>query len=1138
MKIITSNCASGAYLGVLKQLKNNLDGSSKNVVIAPDRFTASVERGLISSLGIESTFGIEVMSFTRLADRLVGKEIKKCLTPEGSVMLIGKVISDNRDKLCYYGKVAMTEGFASELYAALTAVRNSGITSEKLIEASKGANASLKAKAHDIALIYDGYLAALEGKHSDSSTRLCALARCIREHPEKVSTTNFYCTDIYEFSSPELDIMQGLAQNALSLTVGLTSGYDNPNKRIYPDRVIAKLKSLCRDKTEIIDNRVQLCPQMQAVSEKLFAYVGTDGKDKVENHGKVSLRCAKDRYDEATRVAIDVAKHVREGGRYRDIEVYLSDVDAYEAEIRNAFERYSIPYFIDKKELLSRQTRAQYVLQAIACVRSNFRRREALDFVKNPLFFSTLENGETLVSLFENYCLKYNVEYIPKTKPFDRSERDKYADNSQKSRIIHPNPLDETVVLDNSQEYELPEKVRSALIDALSPLCQSAKMPIGDIVRAVRSMLEKTSDAYARYVDRLATLGEYYRKVADQVDKKINSVLDEIERVLDYETDVEGFESVLKSMFKTLKIALVPTFLDCVFVGGSDSRFTGNGDVYILGANNSKFPQIGSGGTVLTPKDEETLGALGVDIFPTEMQKIMTSMYAVCDLMEKPKGRLVISYAQSGDGGAMRPSTVVYEIQNMLVENGKPLEIERIDIENFAVAHDEDGKAGFDVEKAAQVFCTKRACFNEVLRNVASGRADAKNLDAYASAYEFADESDKKRADNSFRVPERIKTQGGAYFEGKTSVSRLESFYACPYAHYFNYILSLRRRKDGKFEGTENGTILHYVLERFFKDVRDGKVCDDTDVEKRAETYFYDAVKEYGFEVLLEKADTGRLLHRVRKEGMRLCKDLYDVQKRSKFRPYLLEAKIGEEGIEPMALESDKRIALKGTIDRVDVLGDKFIVIDYKTYKSADLSLKELYTGQKIQLYVYMRAVEKSIKAKPCGVYYFPIFSSFTDEAGQRYKYKGQSCDSLETLCEIDYMVKDDPESAIPPFKAGKNDTLDPNVHLSAKQFDLLGDYAVAIATKGASEIARGFIRPTPLQGKCDRCDFESICAYKGMNERKLPKVDGVENFSLDCGEKDESASSPDATDCQCAIAKADCGALCAQNAGNEGGGR
>ena len=65
------------------------------------------------------------------------------------------------------------------------------------------------------------------------------------------------------------------------------------------------------------------------------------------------------------------------------------------------------------------------------------------------------------------------------------------------------------------------------------------------------------------------------------------------------------------------------------------------------------------------------------------------------------------------------------------------------------------------------------------------------------------DDADKQRVDDAVKVPERIEKQDGAYFGESTSVSRLETFYGCPYAHYFNYVLSLRRRKDGKFEGTE-----------------------------------------------------------------------------------------------------------------------------------------------------------------------------------------------------------------------------------------------------------------------------------------------------------------------------------------------
>ena len=1104
MKIITSNTSEGAYLGVLNQLKSNLDGKSQNIVIAPDRFTASVERGLISSLGVESTFGIEVMSFTRLANKIIGNDIKKCLTPEGSVMLIGKVISDLRDELVYYKKVAMTEGFASELYAALTAIRNSGVSSEDLLKASQKSNASLKAKARDIALVYDGYLKALEGKHSDSSTRLYALAEYIKNHPDCVSTTNFYCTDIYDFSAPELEIIKGLSDSALSLTIGITSGYDNPNKRIYPDTVCKKLQNLCSGRVQIVRNDVVLPPQIDAISKKLFAYISTSAEEKVEDDGKVVLRSAKDRRDEVTALVCDVVNAVREGARYKDFEVYASDMNAYEAELKSAFERYDIPYFLDKKELLSEQTKTRYILDAIACVRSNFRRREVLDFAKNPLFYARLEGGLDEVFVFENYCLQFNIEYVPTgvENKFERTSTNKYfAKNKQNAGLIYTNCDDKTVVLDNSVENVIPEIVRKALVECLAEYDFKSKTKnIRAYVNATRALSQKADVYYNGHVDKLSSCGEYFKKVAEQVDDKIKAVLDEIENVLDYDTDITGFESVFKSMLKTLKIALVPTYLDCVFVGDADSRFSGNGNIYVLGANNGKLPRTSGGGVVITPKDEQTLCALGVDIYPSERQKVLTEMYAVCDLMKKPKGQLVVSFAESGDGGALRPSTIVFELQNMLCQNGKPLEIERADFEHYRTLD------GFDDKKISSVFATKKGCSDEVMRNLFAGRTDAVDGCVFASANEFVDDIDKARMKKALTVPERISVDGGAYFEGSTSVSRLETFYGCPYAHYFNYILSLRRRKDGKFEGTENGTILHYVLEHFFKDVRDGKIDDNSDLTALAYSYFDGAIEENGFEVLLEKADTGRLLLRVRDEGAKLITDLYQVQKRSAFRPYLLEAKIGEGEIRPMSLDlGDKKVRLKGTIDRVDVLGDKFIIIDYKTYKSADLSLKELYCGQKIQLYVYMRAVEKSTGGKPSGVFYFPIFSSFTDEEGTRYKYKGQASDSMETLKQIDSMVDADAQKAIVPCKKDKKGALATGgAHLSTAQFDLLGDYAVDIATKGASEIANGYIKPSPIaKEKCKRCDFASICAYKEKFERKAPKVKGIESFEKE-GEDNE----------------------------------
>ena len=136
MKIILSDSAPGAYRAVMDCLKERLPSGGEHIVIVPDKFTAATERGVLSTLGLGAAFNVSVASFTRLAEKTIGREIERCLTPQGAVMLLAKVIDENRGKLARYGRAAGAPGFAEEFYAALTALRNSGISADELRSAA------------------------------------------------------------------------------------------------------------------------------------------------------------------------------------------------------------------------------------------------------------------------------------------------------------------------------------------------------------------------------------------------------------------------------------------------------------------------------------------------------------------------------------------------------------------------------------------------------------------------------------------------------------------------------------------------------------------------------------------------------------------------------------------------------------------------------------------------------------------------------------------------------------------------------------------------------------------------------------------------------------------------------------------
>ena len=1110
MRIIKSNTAHGAYMGVVHELKMHIGADEENIVIAPDRFTAFVERALISTLKLKSTFGIEVVSFTRLANKLVGRDIKKCLTPEGAVMLISNAILAVKDKLAFYKNAVGKDGFASEMYAALTALRNSDATVDSLRESAEKLEekSQLRAKILDVALIYEEYLRQLEVSHSDSTTRLMALANFIEQHPEAVSGKNFYCTDIYEFSSPELAILHSIDKHANSLTIGVPSGFDNPNKRIYPDRVIEKLKSISSGAAEIVQNDEKLIPPIDAISKSLFSYFKpksvAENRDENGNQ-KVFLRVAKDRYDEILKLATDIASYVREQPndgtkrRYKDIEVFVSDLPAYQADIKAVFLRYGIPFFIDEKELLSEQTKVRYLLSALAVIKSGFRSAEVLDFVKNPLFFNTLKNegGEEEVFLFENYVLKHSIEKNSFLCEFKPPKKQIGAHRTPKNEFNFEGVSEGTRVLIDSEENVIPEKVRRALISVLAPINFKKDTPLADIVGGCKELLKNVDADWRKHVEQLTQVSEYYRKCAEQVDEKINSVFDEIIDVLHGEYSMKDFAVIVESMIKTLKIALVPTYLDCVFVGSYDSRFMGGKDIYILGAVSGKLPAAMSGGVVLSANDEETLEQVGVKVSPTSYQKIMTGMYAVCDIMKKPHGKLIISRPEMADGVFLQPSVVISELKGILSIDGKPLEEEQIDFEHLSKIPDGEGE-----KLATLMFSTDESAYHEILRSAmplvlkdaASNRIVPEELPFYSAAYETLNENQKHTLE-SMETSGADKNIVSKRSITSTSVSHLEAFYTCPYQHYFKYTLALKKRQEGEFLGTESGTILHSVLEQLFKDIKAGNetgtvVVDKNNVAEKAKVYFDNAIAENDFEYLFEQPKTRRALDRLKRESITLSGDMLELSKHSEFKPYLLETKIGQNGINPMTIEvGGHTIDFKGVIDRIDTLDDKFLIIDYKT-GNKELKFREIYYGQMIQLYIYMEAVKASLGKRPVGVAYFPILSGFSKDDEQRYKYEGNFVNDGSVLQAIDDRFEASFATSIfPTTDVGnpKQDSL-----ISSEMLDLIGEYALAVAKKGAEAIEKGFIKPLPTKNKCGYCDFKDSCAYCSLSERKLQKVSQV----------------------------------------------
>lgn len=1049
MKMIFSNTAHDAYHRVLDELRQRLRGGGEHIVIVPDKFTASSERGVIATLGLDAVFNVRVTSFTRLAEKSMGARIKKCLTPQGSVMLLANVIEENRDNLVFYHKAARSAGFAEEFYAALTALRNSGITPEKLREAARRAPENVRGKFADMALIYERYVMALGDRHSDSTTRLEAYAAWLREGG--AVPAHFYVVDLYDFKAPELDILAGLAKSALSLTVGMVSGKGNPNERIYPDGAAERLIAACGG-GEVVFAREELHPALDAVSRRLFSYEPPE--ERVENGGKVRLVSAATRTEEIEFLAREIRAKVTEGARYLDFEVALSDVEGYKAEVKSVFARYGIPFFIDTRELLAEQTKTRCLLSALAAARSGLRRQETSELVKNPLFYGMFGEKEDAAFRFENYCLRYNISFGRFMEPF---------------------------TLGGEEERAYAEGVRAKLCEVLAPFLFKGETDTADFVARTEKFLAALDGTWREHVARLTETSLYYAKCADQVDEKIMSLLEEMNETLHGKGDVAYFERMLKATVQTVKIALVPTLLDAVYVGGTSNRYLGGGDVYILGANVGKLPAGAEGGAVISEADEALFERLGAPVSPTVAQRNYSEMMSVTEIMKRPKGTLTVCFPESDHAGELRQSVVVSELRGMLAEDGEPIPVRRV------ADMLEQELCGWGRDKAfVSVLATPKACMHEALAHLSSrdrfGMAE--------TAAECVSEEDGRRLRRIYDRQEPVAKLSAVAVKaarkasgGRISPTRLETLFTCRYMQYFSYILGLKRREEASPESRDFGLVLHGVLEKFFREYMKNGVKEE-DVRPLAERFFAESVEEnVSVAAAADEPGMERVLGRVREEAVRVCSVLRAQAERSKFKPVYVEQYIGGAEIPALTVDAGgEKAELRGRIDRVDEHDGKFFVIDYKTYKSAELKLADIYAGRKIQLYLYLDAIRRAKGWQPVGAFYLPLSFDFGAEEW-RLRYRGNMTDDISVARAMEPLFAE--EESLFPAPNANGDMKEPRF-LSEGAFDTVTSYVRRLAERGAKEIAEGRIAAQPLKGACGNCDFASVCAWKGRNELAL----------------------------------------------------
>ena len=194
------------------------------ILIVPEQHSHSMERQLCAIGGSRVSLFAEVLSFTRLANRVFsvyGGLAAPALDGGGRLLLLCAALRSVAPELRVYQRPSRKPAFLSGLLATVDELKTCCITPEQLWTAGEESGGGEGDKLRDLSLIYGAYEAMTARQGADPRDRLTRLAEALTREDWAVGK-DFYLDAFTDFTPQERAVLSTLLGKANSVTVALT----------------------------------------------------------------------------------------------------------------------------------------------------------------------------------------------------------------------------------------------------------------------------------------------------------------------------------------------------------------------------------------------------------------------------------------------------------------------------------------------------------------------------------------------------------------------------------------------------------------------------------------------------------------------------------------------------------------------------------------------------------------------------------------------------------------------------------------------------------------------------------------------------------------------------------------------------
>jgi ATP-dependent helicase/nuclease subunit B len=1159
LRFIIGRSGSGKTTKCLNEIRQKLREEPNGhpiIYLVPEQMTFQSEYALIHTPGLGGMIRAQVFSFTRLAWRVLqetGGMSRYHLSQTGVRMLLRKIVEKRKNELVLFARAAEKNGFIEQLEEMLIECKRYCITPQQLQQTENQlrhkANATEKVladKLKDLQLIYEEFERELMHRYVDSEDYLRLLAEKV-PHSRYLSDSEIYIDGFHHFTPQEYMVLEQLLLHCKRVTIALTvdAPYNEhlPHElhlfrmtgKTYHDlRKMALLNNVPIEEVELLRENVR--HRDRALSHLEAHYDARPAVPFLEQTDSIQMYQATHRRAEVEGIAREIIRLVRdEGYRYRDLALLIRNSDEYRDVLKTVFADYGIPYFIDEKESMMYHPFIEFIRASLDVINTNWRYEAVFRAVKTDFFFPLDSDVQTMreaMDQLENYVLGQGIQGSKWT------ERWTY----RRYRGLEGISVPQT---DEEKEYE--EKLNKWREMVVTPL-----MTLQKRLKKAKTGREMCEALYL-YFEQLH-VPKKLEKLRDEAEEKgqlliarhheqawsaVIDLLDQYVEILGEETlPLKLFATIIETGLDSLQFSLVPPAIDQVLIAHFDrSRLTDIKCVFIAGVNDGIIPTKKSDDGMLSEKDRELLHHFSVRVAPTSREQLLDEPFAIYLALASPKERLYITYPLAdGEGKSLMPSMLLKRLKEMFPTiqekqwGNEPLSLPLHEQLSFITNH-----LATIGHLAVQLQAWKRQYPIEPVW------WDVYNI--YTEYDEWRERAKKVLSalfyENKTKKLEKEISKKLYGNKVKASVSRVEQFNRCPFAHFASYGLRLKERNVFRLEAPDVGQLFHYALKVITERVRAEQLDWARLSKQQCEQLSYEAVEQIAPHIQQEILLSSHRYHYVKRKLQnimtRTTTVLSEQAKMSGFAPLEVELQFGDNGQLPpltFQLADGTTLELVGRIDRIDQAqsskGVLLRIIDYKS-SNKKLDLTEVYYGLTLQMLAYLDIVIEyaetlvGTSALPAGVLYFhihnPIIKSKNtllkeEEAEQKifesFKMNGLLLDDQEVIKLMDQTLDVGKGSAIVPVKINKDGSFSKSsAVVSEKDFALLRQHVRTIFQRVGTQMVDGIVDIAPYKLKndtaCQYCSFRDVCQFDESLEQdryRILKNKQLEQLYDDGGEQ------------------------------------